>query len=120
MVQFKKLMACAVAFLILASACDVADDQIMDAFASAILGGVISACAIALINMVVACVPLCCGFGAAPVSKFKIIIGGVIILIGIICCFIPFFASLGACASVADTICNDCDTDCTDDEKEDI
>ena len=52
--------------------------------------------------------------------KRKKIIGGIIALMGIICCFIPLFASMGACGTAIDSVCNDCPYGCTDGEEENL
>jgi len=120
MAQLKNRMAGAFALLVIASACSVANDKIQTAFITAIVGGVMAGIALGLINMISAAVPLCCGCGAEAVKKNKKTVGAVVVILGLLCCFIPLFASMGACASTADTVCNDCAGGCSAADREDV
>eukprot|EP00441_Pelagodinium_beii_P046806 CAMPEP_0197622714 /NCGR_PEP_ID=MMETSP1338-20131121/2897_1 /TAXON_ID=43686 ORGANISM="Pelagodinium beii, Strain RCC1491" /NCGR_SAMPLE_ID=MMETSP1338 /ASSEMBLY_ACC=CAM_ASM_000754 /LENGTH=198 /DNA_ID=CAMNT_0043192461 /DNA_START=63 /DNA_END=659 /DNA_ORIENTATION=+ len=118
MAQLKNLIAGAFALLVVASACEVAHDKIQSAFAAAILGGVVAAILLSLMNVITASLPLCCGIGEKQVRKNKALVAASVIILGTLCCFIPLFASMGACKTTADTVCNDCSDGCTNDERE--
>jgi len=71
----------------------------------------------ALLAMVAAAVPLCCGFG----KQFGKIIAAIVIPIGILCCFFPLIGSSVATNSMESDVCEGCAKSgytCTEADKE--
>eukprot|EP00441_Pelagodinium_beii_P044553 CAMPEP_0197619648 /NCGR_PEP_ID=MMETSP1338-20131121/641_1 /TAXON_ID=43686 ORGANISM="Pelagodinium beii, Strain RCC1491" /NCGR_SAMPLE_ID=MMETSP1338 /ASSEMBLY_ACC=CAM_ASM_000754 /LENGTH=233 /DNA_ID=CAMNT_0043188653 /DNA_START=67 /DNA_END=765 /DNA_ORIENTATION=+ len=108
MAQLKNLMVGAFAMLVVASACSISNSEVLQAFITALMAGVIVGILLSLINMIAASLPICCGVGKDKVRKNNVAVGAIVITLGILCIFIPLFASMGACASALDSVCNTC------------
>eukprot|EP00931_Biecheleriopsis_adriatica_P065003 TRINITY_DN3963_c0_g1_i4.p1 TRINITY_DN3963_c0_g1~~TRINITY_DN3963_c0_g1_i4.p1 ORF type:complete len:187 (+),score=36.42 TRINITY_DN3963_c0_g1_i4:77-637(+) len=120
MVQLKNFMLGALAMLIVASACQADGQKILEAYLAAVLIGVLIASILAMLNVIGASVPLCCGPGVGFVKKNKALVATAIIILGILCILVPLFASMGACGTAVGAVCDACDTSCTDKDREDL
>jgi len=75
-----------------------------DELVAKLITGSIIGIVLGLIMTLLASLPLCCGVMKAQ-GKIIAMIG---IPVGILCCFMPLFLSLGGCSSFVETLCENC------------
>lgn len=95
------------------------DDDCKNDYYGKIVGGTVAAAVIAVIFLVAASVPCCCAVDLDKPMCPKIV-GGISIVVGIFCIFIPGIASYGAADGATNDTCDKCTNGCTDEEKESI
>ena len=97
-------------------ACTNSGEFDQTAFTASLYGGSFGGMAIALVMVILASLPLCCGV----LKQYGKIIATVAIVLGIVSLLVPAFGSMGACVPFVDAICQErCSGyECTQEEKD--
>ncbi|CAE7566727.1 ESD [Symbiodinium natans] len=87
-------------------------------FTASLYGGSFGGMALALIMVILASLPLCCGV----LKQYGKIIAGITIVLGLLSLVVPLFGSMGACGPFVDAICSErCSGyECTATERDDM
>ncbi|CAE7457959.1 ESD [Symbiodinium natans] len=89
-----------------------------NSFTASLYGGSFGGMALALIMVILASLPLCCGV----LKQYGKIIAGMAIVLGLVSLALPLLGSMGACGPFVDAICNErCSGyECSAQERDDM
>ncbi|CAK9024517.1 S-formylglutathione hydrolase [Durusdinium trenchii] len=109
-------LLCASTVLVAQACTNGAPQWDQGAFTGSLLGGSLGGIGVAILVVVLASLPLCCGV----LKQFGKWIGAAGIILGLLAIIIPAFGSMGACGPWVDELCSASCTGCTSSERSDI